>query len=453
MKPQFNYSIENPINVARRVTIIGRPLGMPTIDGHNATRIFMVEGTGAVDIRFVRLIKGRFIEVWMHAQCRHRAATGLIDFFLSHPASFLAPVPSPLPQVLRYVEYHLRGPLAWVRAGGTFQMFGCQITVSIANAFRFWGFTPGPQVNIRVFGGGVVIEAGVVRATDCFFYSFRPGIVFRETQFVGADFLVLSGSVFLTGCIFLNMSIFSNSMGGGGYVACFGGNVVITGCLFSYTGAFVCTQGLGYLFMNLGGTMTVTGIEVATTLGMASYFGGGIGMFTGAGVSVATGLIYAAEATLGFGVGLGFQSAVGSGINIRTGVLQSSMGSIGFGAGVGLSTYVGTGAVVFNTISISRSTALLSYYGTSSYFYVGNGIATTANVIGFFSTGAGAGAFGGGDTSVMSESSRGRSYGLGRFDWVGRTKVSVQSIRGPSTISHTYTRTHARTHTYTQLGG
>jgi hypothetical protein len=43
--------------VRRRVTIVGRPLGMPTIDGHNSTRLFMVEGTGALDLRFIRLIK------------------------------------------------------------------------------------------------------------------------------------------------------------------------------------------------------------------------------------------------------------------------------------------------------------------------------------------------------------------------------------------------------------
>lgn len=367
LKPRTNYSVTENIVVRRRVTIVGRPLGMPTIDAHNATRVFLVESTGALDVRFCQLIKGRFIEV------------------------------------IRFVEYHMRGPLAYVYAGGQINVFGCVISVSLFNAFRFAGFTPGPQVNVRIFGGGIVMEAGVLRVTDCFFYYIRPGIAFREMQFVGGEFLVLGGSAFITGCIFLNLSIFSNSLGGGGYVANFGGTVVMTGTLHAYTGAFVCTQGLGYLFLNGGGIMAVTGINVATTLGMAAYFGGGIGMFTGGGVSVLTGIIYSALATLGFGVGMGFQVAVGGGVSIRTGVIQSAQGSIGFGAGVGLSTYCGAGVTVFNTLSISRSTAILSYYGTSSYFYLGAGVATTANVIGFFVTGCGAGAFGGGDSAVLSE--------------------------------------------------
>lgn len=380
----------------RRVTIIGRPLGMPIIDGHNSTRIFDVASTGHLDVRFCQLIKGRFIEV------------------------------------IRFFEYHLRGPLAWVRPGGSISLFGCVqcavgsmrhargsinpfvthtptrapnrcvVTVSFANAIRFVGFTPGPQVNVRIFGGGIVSEAGVVRAMDCFYYYIRPGIAFRELEFIGGEFLILGGSVFLTGCIFFNMSIFSNSLGAGGYIANLGGTVTVTGCIFTYTGAFVCTMGQGYLFFNGGGVMAVTGIIVATSLGMASYFGGGIGMFTGGGVSCITGIVYNALASLGFGVGLGFQAAVGGGISIRTGVIQSSHGAIAYGAGVGISTYCGTGVTVFNTLLISRSTALLSYYGTASYFYLGAGVATTANVIGFFVTGCGAGAFGGGDSAVLA---------------------------------------------------
>ena len=103
--------------------------------------------------------------------------------------------------------------------------------------------------------------------TDCLFYYARPGIAFRETQFMGGEFLILGGDVYLTGCIFINFSIFSNSLGGGGYVANFGGTVVITGCIFQYAGAFVCTQGLGYLFFLGGGVTSITGVIIATNIG------------------------------------------------------------------------------------------------------------------------------------------------------------------------------------------
>ncbi len=57
LKPRFNYSVETNIVVRRRVTIVGRPLGLPTIDAHNASRAFLIEGSGALDIRFCRIIK------------------------------------------------------------------------------------------------------------------------------------------------------------------------------------------------------------------------------------------------------------------------------------------------------------------------------------------------------------------------------------------------------------
>jgi len=331
LMPNTNYSIEEQLVIRRRITIIGRPLGMPYIDAHNSTRAFLVEAGGFLDVRFVHIVKGRFVEV------------------------------------IRYILYQVRGPACWTRSGGTAMFTGCVFTISFWNAIRFFGLTP-PLTNIQVIGGGFVAESGTIRMTDCQFFYARPGIVFRETQFIGGEFLVLGGNIYLTGCIFINTSIFSNSLGAGGYIANLGGTVVVTGCLFNYVGCFVCTQGIGYLFFLGGGTMIVTGTIVTTSLGMAAFFGGGIGMFTGSGVSIMTGFMYAANSPLGFGAGLGFQTAVGAGISVRTGVLQSAMSAIGSVAGVGISNYIGAGVAVFTDISLSRSTAILSFFGCGSYF-------------------------------------------------------------------------------------
>ena len=365
LMPNTNYSIEEQLVIRRRITIIGRPLGMPYIDAHNSTRAFLVEAGGFLDVRFVHIVKGRFVEV------------------------------------IRYILYQVRGPACWTRSGGTAMFTGCVFTISFWNAIRFFGLTP-PLTNIQVIGGGFVAESGTIRMTDCQFFYARPGIVFRETQFIGGEFLVLGGNIYLTGCIFINTSIFSNSLGAGGYIANLGGTVVVTGCLFNYVGCFVCTQGIGYLFFLGGGTMIVTGTIVTTSLGMAAFFGGGIGMFTGSGVSIMTGFMYAANSPLGFGAGLGFQTAVGAGISVRTGVLQSAMSAIGSVAGVGISNYIGAGVAVFTDISLSRSTAILSFFGCGSYFYLGAGVATIVNVLGIFVTGIGFNVFVGGDTALLA---------------------------------------------------
>lgn len=358
--------METNIVVRRRVTIVGRPLGMPTIDAHNASRAFLVESSGALDVRFCRIIKGTFIEV------------------------------------IPLVEYHMRGPTAYVRAGGSLNLFGCEVTVNPLLALRASGFTP-PQTNLRAFGGGVTAEGGVVRATDCIFWSVYPGFIARESQFIGGDFLNVAGTIYLTGCQFFQLTMFANAIGGGGYVANFGGSIVITGCLFAYSSGFVSLSGLGFLFFNGAGNMIVTGCEVATNIAFAGFFGGGIGMFTGGGVGVTTGFIYSDVGVMGLGCGLGFQQAVGGGVSVRTGAIQSSMGSHGFAVGVGISTYVGSGVGVTNTMIYTRSSAVSSFYGTAVNLYVGAGVATVANILGGFTQGIGAAAFVGGDIAVMSE--------------------------------------------------
>ncbi|KAM3571712.1 hypothetical protein VYU27_006247 [Nannochloropsis oceanica] len=365
LMPNTNYSIVEHLVIRRRITIIGRPLGMPYIDAQNSTRAFLVEAGGFLDVRFVHVVKGKIIEI------------------------------------VRLLLYQVRGSVCWTRRGGVAMFTGCVFTISFRNAMQIVGLTP-PITNIQVIGGGFLAESGTIRMTDCQFASARIGIAFRELQFFGGEFLILGGNVYLTGCIFINMAIFSNAFGAGGYIANLGGSVVVTGCLFNYIAPFVCTSGVGYLFFFGGGTMIVTGSIVTTSLGFVAYFGGGMGVFTGSGVSVLTGFMHVANSAIGIGAGLGFQTAVGAGISIRTGVLQSSMSAIGSVAGVGVSNYVGAGVAVFTDISLSRSTAILSFYGCGSYFYLGAGVATIVNTLGIFNTGIGFTVYAGGDTAILA---------------------------------------------------
>lgn len=362
--PATNYSITEQLVIRRRVTLVGRPLGLPIIDAHNTTRAFLVEAGGFLDVRFVEIVKGKFVEV--------------------------------VPLVL----YRLRGPTCYIRRGGVALFTGCRFSANWRNAALFLGITP-PQTNVQVFGGGIVAESGTLRVTDCHVFRPRIGIAFREIQFIGGEFLVLGGNMYLTGSIFVNMAIFSNSLGAGGYVANLGGTVVITGCLFNYAGTFVCTMGLGYLFFLGGGATILTGCIVTTTIGFAAYFGGGIGIFTGSGVALMTGFIYAANGIMGIGTGLGFQMAVGAGVSIRTGVIQSTMSALGYVTGCGITNYIGAGVTVFSDVILARSTALLTFFGTGSYLYLGAGSATIVNAVGFFNTGIGANSFAGGDMAVF----------------------------------------------------
>ena len=74
---------------------------------------FLVKDGGFLDIRFVRIVKGKFIEL------------------------------------IRWVWYQIRGPACWTERGGTAIFTGCQITFDFMNAIRFFGITP-PMTTIQV---------------------------------------------------------------------------------------------------------------------------------------------------------------------------------------------------------------------------------------------------------------------------------------------------------------
>eukprot|EP00624_Nannochloropsis_granulata_P003180 evm.model.NODE_26153_length_34556_cov_35.353714.1 len=78
------------------------------------------------------------------------------------------------------------------------------------------------------------------------------------------------------------------------------------------------------------------------------------------------------------------------------------MSAIGFVAGVGVSNYVGAGVAVFTDVSLSRSTAILSFFGCGSYFYLGAGVATLVNTLGIFNTGIGFTVYAGGDMAILA---------------------------------------------------
>ncbi len=59
--PEAEYNITAPMAVRRPVAVIGRPLGMPTLDGHLSYRAFHVEEGGRLDLRYVRILRGQSV--------------------------------------------------------------------------------------------------------------------------------------------------------------------------------------------------------------------------------------------------------------------------------------------------------------------------------------------------------------------------------------------------------
>lgn len=363
--PATNHSISDQLVIRRRVTIVGRPLGLPIIDAHNATRIVLVEDGGFLDVRFVQLVRGKAIEV----------ISGLL--------------------------FQVRGSTCYIRRGGVALFTGCRFASDWLQFVSPMGLSP-PQTTLQITGGSMILEAGTLRVTDCQRITFGVGVVFREVQFIGGEFLVLSGSMYLTGCIFVSVSTFSNNLGAGGNIANLGGTVVVSGCLFFFLGAFTCTTGLGFRHFLARGTTIITGSIFSSAVGFAAYFGGGGDIFTGSGVAILTGLIFSGQAIMGIAAGFGFHAALGSGISIRTGFILSTMSALAFLTGCGMSNFVGAGVTVFSDMSHARSTALYSFYGCGRRLFLGAGTATLVNVVGFFNTGIGSLSYVGGDMVVLA---------------------------------------------------
>lgn len=64
--PYADYNITQPMAVRRPVAVIGRPLGMPTLDGHTSYRSFQIEAGGRLDLRYVRIFRGECLHSQNH---------------------------------------------------------------------------------------------------------------------------------------------------------------------------------------------------------------------------------------------------------------------------------------------------------------------------------------------------------------------------------------------------
>ncbi|TFJ82137.1 hypothetical protein NSK_006466 [Nannochloropsis salina CCMP1776] len=363
--PATMYVLKQYITVARPVTIIGRPLEAPTLAGHKTYRIFMVEPGGRLDLRYVQLYRGKGRVI--------------------------------IPELLTVVQ----GAILYVRRGGAAAMTGCHVTLEPSTGFTV-GISQNPQMTIIYLGGGVYVEGGSFRATGCVYTLVRPGVAFRETWFVGREFLVVTGEVFITGCIFTSVQLFGNYVGLGGFVFNVAGTVVITGTVFNANSLFLQSSGMGYVAFNGGGLTILTGNINNLQVGFASFHGGGLGVWNGGGVLTMTGMISNFEGIMTLSAGLGFQAGCGAGVVVRTGILQSIHGSAAFGCGVGHSQFLGSGVVVFTNVALTRTTMLVVFYGLGGYLYIGAGSATITNTVGAVVTGIGASATAGGGTLLLA---------------------------------------------------
>jgi len=212
LQPGTTYLLSEFVRVARRVSVIGRPLDMPTLDAHLTFRAFTVEPGGVLDLRFVRIYRGRPVRI--------------------------------TPQYY----YEIRGGGVYVRAGGRVILTSCLFSVNPELITEFL-FSRSMRATVRLLGGYVLQEEGTLAMTDCHFYVTRPGVLFREVYTVGGQVLLLGGHAVLTGCTFLSNILFVNVFGVGDTVAVFGGSAILTGCSFTFNSAFAAVSACGLVLV------------------------------------------------------------------------------------------------------------------------------------------------------------------------------------------------------------
>jgi len=198
--PGVTYVLSEFIRVSRQITVIGRPLDMPTVDAHRAFRAFTVEAGGFIDIRFVRLFRGKPIR-------------------------------------LRPSLLEIRGGVFYIRRGGRAVLTSCFLTVNPRLITEF--FISEQLDTLRLRGGYILQEEGTLVMTDVHIYVTRPGVLFREVYTVGGQVLLLAGNAVFTGCTFLSNLLFVNVFGVGDAIGVFGGTAIFTGCSFTLNCAFL----------------------------------------------------------------------------------------------------------------------------------------------------------------------------------------------------------------------
>ena len=206
--PSTTYVIDHYISITRPVTIIGRPLGIPTIDGHLSYRTFMVEPGGRLDLR-VRTplsftppnsptyknhvapnsptLKSTQTQLTHRTQNPNSPThpylhTQYVRLYRGRPRA-----------VVPHLLYVVQGAIMYVRRGGLASMTGCHVTIHPSTRYTNVGISRNPRATTIILGGGVYMEGGLFRATGCVYTTWRPGVIWRETWFVGNEFLVLTG--------------------------------------------------------------------------------------------------------------------------------------------------------------------------------------------------------------------------------------------------------------------
>lgn len=194
--PHTVYNITAPMAVRRPVAVVGRPLGLPTLDGHLSYRSFQVEAGGRLDLRYVRILRGKnkcaviphnrplFVQHRdRNSHPRHTQDT----YIRAHTNSGRGR--QVVPGYLTVVQ----GAIAYVERGGALSMSGCQITIH-PSAVASVGVSSNPRMTTLLLGGGIFHEGGTLRLTGCVFYSVKPGIIWREKYFIGNEILILTGN-------------------------------------------------------------------------------------------------------------------------------------------------------------------------------------------------------------------------------------------------------------------
>ena len=263
-----------------------------------------------------------------------------------------------------------------VLLGGSFTATGVAFSEPRQTLEKFLeGAVPGMLYRRNLnFGGHVLVLGGTTYLQGCLFLRFRPygNEVLYNVQ-VGRDLLMVAGNVFYVGTAGVNVNLFANNAVAGNFMSVMGGVGVIVGMGLVNVAGAQCQWGAGIQVFGGGGVIvtvgwgyiSVNGVLVRGAFGQFSV-GGGLLLQTGYTQSRAWGLGAVFNAGQTFAVGGGIQQHIG-------GAVASTAGCYIF-AGVGGTAFVGSGQMRWIGMPQFRTAGTQASYGVGQGFYNGAGI-------------------------------------------------------------------------------
>jgi len=339
----------NEIMVMRHVRVMGHPAFLPTIDAMMGMRAFTVMEGGFLELQYVRI---------RQSMGMYRDRYGLEG------------------------REDVKSKVLEVKGGGVLLEEGAEganfvgvifLAVMTDQAMTERAFQD--QLDMtgwRVYGGHVYVTGGTVRFFNCHFWDSMILMPFTDQVMIGADVLVVAGSVFLTGCTFTNTMFFCNYGGAGWHVATLGGTTVLTWCTIQWQSIAMSMYVAGMVIFTGGGVTILTGVDFRFVSVVMNFMGFG-SFATGAGVLVATGVTQEQAYAAFSAFGVGMYNAVGAGVLVESGATFVQFSGPGYMAMTGAVEFVGTGASSHVGVPASMYGSTVAVHGQGGFSYNGAG--------------------------------------------------------------------------------